>query len=222
MSRAVPRFRRTNAPLPPVATAKVIQITVQGSVEGQMTINTFYYLSPPGGSAHTQATMRGAATAWQTAFLARYRAAISVDWTLTSVAAISLSDFTLIPFVDTTNAGQAGTGPAGHEPTMVASVISRITAVRGQHGRGRIYLPAVPTAWVTNSTVTLAAGTLAYFNVGTDMLNGFTLGADVYGAALVQRSKILPKTLIGAGFIINVANRPLLGTVRRRRIGRGR
>lgn len=221
MSRAVPRFRRVNAPLPPPGTKAVIEIAVVGIIEGQRTVNTFYYAGAPAGSL-TGTDLLNATTAWTAAFLADYRACMSSDWKTIGLTATCLTQPTLQTVSSASSGGLAGTGPAGHEPNQVAVVISRYTATKGQHGRGRVYLPAVPIAWVTDSSIAIAAGINAYDAFATDMGTGMTVTAIAYAASVVQRAGTTPRGIVGVGAITFTFPRLLTGTCRRRRVGRGK
>jgi hypothetical protein len=218
MSRANPRFRRVNPSLPPPGTGAVIQITAIGIVEGQETINTFYYYCSTAG-ALTTADLIAALAAWRAAFSAHYIAAMSSDWKSVNLIAACLTQPSLVTIDDFTWAGTNGGGPAGHEPTQVAVCVSRYTAFKGQHGRGRIYLPAVPTGWVTNSNVTTVG---AYVQIALDLALGFTANANIYVPAVVQRSKVSPRPVVGVAAVVEGTARFLTATIRRRRIGRGK
>jgi hypothetical protein len=221
MSRALPRFHRNNPSLPAPGGSTVVQINMVGSIEGQETINTFYYVgSPPG--ALTVTDLANALTAWQAAFLATFRGCCNGDWTVSGVECLCLTQPLLVTQQSTANAGAAGTVLGGHEPTVTSVCLSRYTGTKGQHGRGRIYMPGVPSLWVTASAVTNAAGITAYNNMANALLTGITFSGIAYAAALVQRAKVSPRNLVGVAPIAQVAFRPLIATTRRRRIGRGK
>jgi hypothetical protein len=151
-----------------------------------------------------------------------YRACMSSDWKVVGVTAVCLTQPTLQTVSSTVSGGLAGTGPANHEPNQCAVVISRYTNVKGQHGRGRIYLPAIPTSWVTGSTITLAGGITAYNAFAVDLGTGITISAIAYAASVVQRAPTSPRGLVGVGSISSTSARLIVATVRRRRLGRGK
>jgi hypothetical protein len=114
-----------------------------------------------------------------------------------------------------------GTGTAGHEPTEVAFNINRYTGFKGQCGRGRVLMPAVPTSVVTASKVTTLTAYTAFAN---QMLAPIAQGGDTFTPGLYSRdgSHAFP----GAGYADLTATltqaSSLLGTARRRKIGRGK
>lgn len=221
MSRAVPRFRRVNAPLPPPGAKAVIEIAVVGIVEGQRTVNTFYYAGAPA-ALLTSTDLLSAINAWTAAFLTDYKACLSSDWAALGLTATCLTQPTLQTVSAVAAGGVVGTGPASHAPNQVAVVISRYTATKGQHGRGRVYMPAVPDPWLTASSITGAAGIAAYTAFAADIGTGITVSGIAYAASVVQRAATSPRGIVGVGPITFTLPRYLTGTCRRRRLGRGK
>jgi len=215
MSRAVPRYHRINAPLP-TPTPNKWEVIVRGLIEGQMTINTFYYDDQ--GAALSTTSESNLAGGFITANWVAYRACLSSDWTATDIQVKCLTDITRATYINTTITGNAGTGPAGHEPTYVAAVLLRLTKYKGQCGRGRIGLPAVPTSWVTASTITTAT---AYTTLAALLTANFVAGGTTYVNALWSRGP-RPSRAVGAAPLTQVLVSTKLGTVRRRKLGRGR
>src|ERR1700738_5303354 len=158
MSRAQPRFKRVNPPLP-LATANVWQVSVIGSIENQSTINTFYYWD--NAAALISTSEQNISNGWQTALLGPYRACISADWGMQAIKVQCLTSQQRVPLLDTSVVGNAGTAPAGHAPTEVAAIMQRKTNFKGQSGRGRIMLPAVSLTHITGSALN-AAGVTAF------------------------------------------------------------
>lgn len=220
MSRANPRYRRNNPSLAAITGNTCGVVKVQGLIEGQMTVNTFMYYTP--GTGPTAAQAQAFLTSFVANMMPKIRACCSADWTVTQVTFEPADGMTWGQVVDTSLAGQPGTGPAGHEPTTVASVLSRITAYRGQHGRGRLLLPAVPTGWVTSSTITLAGGITALTALGTQMLLTISDGTNTWVPCIGQRAKLSPRFVTYIGGLTTFIVRTLLGTCRRRKIGRGK
>lgn len=215
MSRAVPRFRRINPPLP-AAVPNLFEVIVQGLVEGQVTINTFYYAD--GGGALIAATEQNIAAGWITAFGAQFRAACSSDWTLTSVKVLCLTSPNRMPFVSVQSL--AGTGPAGHEPTQIGFVVVRKSGVRGQAGRGRVTMPAMPTTWVTGSILS-ALGITGVGAFQAMPSTGFVASTVTYTAQIVSK-KNKSGPALGASPVLTSIASPTVGTVRRRKLGRGK
>lgn len=220
MSRAVPRFRRNNPSLPAVGTGNVVVYKIVGTIEGQLTINTFMYQGAV--PSPTQAQLTTLLTNISIGMFAKYVACISIDWTCT-LESLDVVSATIFNGVKTTaNAGLGGSRAAGHEPTEVAAVLIRRTAVKGQHGRGRVSLPAIATADVSLSRISAGAITVALNALGTEMLVSFSDGTNTWNPCVGQRMLASPRLVIGASPLTAVTVDSLLGTVRRRKIGRGK
>jgi hypothetical protein len=218
MSRKNPRFRRANPAPPPLGGLNLYQLQVFGSIEGQMTLNNFYYMDA--GTAPVGNQELDLLATWIAANQGAFLAAISSDWTLTGYKVQMLNLPNRAPYFAPQAPPVAATGPAGHEPTTVAVVCWRYTALKGQSGRGRFYMPAVPTTWVTSSTVT-AAGGIAAYNAAALIADTAITGNRVYVAALANRIRAGVAAITGQP-VQHSGFRPLLGTIRRRRIGRGK
>lgn len=218
MSRAQPRFRRGNF----VANAPVNsawRLAVVGQIEQQMTVNLFYYhdnrpFSEGVNAIHANNLYNAfvaAAGPWED-----LKGAISADWASVEIRVDSPTspDFGTQIYPQ----GSIGLAPAGHEPTTVAAIISKHTTLKGQCGRGHLALPGVPTAWVTASKITTLT---AYESLATTLLSAITTGADTFTPIVWSKGT---RTNPSKGYteIINFAVKPILGTVRRRKLGRGK
>jgi len=216
MSRAHPRFSRQNPQLPP-AVANLWEIAVRGMVENQETINTFFYAD--GGQALTPGIEAAAIAAWVAAFQANYLACISSDFNLTAYKMQCLTTPSRIPVV--VNESAAGTAAAGHLPSNVGVTILRQSGIKGQAGRGRITLPACPVAFA-NADSLLTVGALVAINpFAGDVHTAFVVGAVTYTPQIVSRHNKLGPPL-GASPCLSSSISDVLGTCRRRKIGRGK
>lgn len=218
MSRANPRFRRNNPKLP-LPVGNVYRVKLLGQLENQLTINTFYYMDDQALATATETSIAnlGVAISAAGALIPKYAACMSVDWTLTGYIIDVPTSPSLAAVV--TNQLTVGSGPAGHEPTEVAAVITRQSAVKGQCGRGHVSLPAIPTSWVTASRLTT---TTAHTAMATEMKSVYSFGGVQYAPAIFSRNGSHFQNGLGAAFQISTALNTLLGTVRRRKIGRGK
>lgn len=221
MSRALPRFHRSNPPLPSVGTTNgVVLYRMIGSLEGQLTVTTFYFSS--GVAAPTPAQLTTLLTNISTNLANQYATNISSDWTITRETLDVVHRADLAGVLSTARAGQAGGRAGGHLPTENAMVLVRYTAVKGQHGRGRIGLPPPAPADVTASRVS-AAGLITTLNtLATQMLVTASDGANTWTPCSVQRATVPPKLVVGFSPLTRIVVNTLLGTVRRRKIGRGK
>jgi hypothetical protein len=221
MSRANPRFRRVSAPLPAVgSTNGIVLYRIWGSIEGQLTITTFYYVSAV--PSPTNAQLLTLLANVSGGFFAGYAACISADWTCTKETMDVVHRNDIAGVTSIVHATFPGTRPAGHEPTEVATIVIRYSAVKGQHGRGRIGLPAPATADITASRITAAAMITNLNTLATNMLLGFSDGANTWFQTAIQRATASPKLVIGFSMLTKITPNTLLGTIRRRRIGRGK
>jgi hypothetical protein len=224
MSRAVPRFRRFNPPLP-AATGYVMQVLMSGLMDGQRWVMDFGFMGvgtpPPAGA---EATVAGSFTTlmqptWQPL------TANNVSWDTTKVSCVSIP--TRNPFVLTTAPLPlfGSGGAAGHLTSTDAGIFSKYTLFKGQHGRGRNYIPGMPESFVAPAVDAndLTAGGIAALSAFATAARTqpFTDGVNTLDLCIYTRpAKGLPVTL--AANVIVVTPRPLLGTVRRRRVGRGK
>jgi hypothetical protein len=185
-----------------------------------MTVSTFYYTGPL--AAPTQAQLNTLLTNISAAVLPSYKACLSADWTVTKETLDVVHVNNIQGVTTTTHAGQAGGRPAGHMPTEVAIVMLRKSGTKGQHGRGRLSLPAVSTADVASSSLTGAAITTALNALVTAMLATASDGTNPWTQAIAQRAGVSPKLVVGVATVLTVAYNSLLGTIRRRKVGRGK
>lgn len=221
MSRASPRFHRVNPSLPAVGTSQGVTLyRVVGSFENQLTISTFYYLAPLNNPTTAQLTTL-LTSITSTMFLA-YKNCVSSDWTCTKETLDVVHRNDIIGVQSLANANVPGTRPSGHEPTEVASIIIRYSAFKGQHGRGRVSLPAASTADVTSSRLSSSAIQTNLTTLAGAMLNTATDGTNTWTPCIAQRSNTSPKNIVAAAAMVRTVPNFLLGTVRRRRIGRGK
>ncbi len=218
MSKANPRFRRNNPSLP-VVLNNVWRVRMIGTVEGQLTINTFFYLDTNGPNTGTVTIANSLVTAFMGAGGVEplYIACMSADWSLQGYTVDSPNN----PFLSTVQGtfGAVGGGPNGHEPTTVGVVISRFSAIKGQCGRGHITLPAVPTAWVTASTLT---NTTAHTALANKLSADLVQGGNTFTPCIYSRAGSHYQPQKGAAAVEAALVRTTLGTVRRRKLGRGK
>lgn len=217
MSRANPRYRRVNQSLP-AATGNVIRYKIICQIESQITISTFWFVDNNAPGSMTSAEQLSIDTALSAVgnLLPKFFACCSADLVGVATEIDSPNNPLLVTYQSPLVGG--GTGPAGHEPTYVSATMARVTDFKGQCGRGRLAIPAVPTAWVTASSLT---NLTPYNALAAQMVQNVTAGAATLVPSLYSRGSRLFKT-VGAAPLNDVAIRPLLGTTRRRKVGRGK
>lgn len=223
MSKAVPRFKRISPPLPAL-TGAVYLITVSGTIDTQRWYCNFGYQASS--FVQVAASESNLNASWITACLAALKACLSNDAIVDTVKVACVSSPTRAPFVQQGGGlPVAGTGGVSHYPTPVAGIIAKYTATRGQHGRGRNYLPAVPIGFVTpasNADQLNASGQTAYnaFATALDVAIADTGGVTADVCVYTRVAKGL--SVLNAEDVLQLVVRPLLGTIRRRRVGRGK
>jgi hypothetical protein len=222
MSRAVPRFHRTNAPLPLVGNNNgVVLYRIFGQLEGQMTISTFMFSSA--NNAPTQGQLTALLTAISAGVFPVYRLCLSNDWggnNKETLDVVHRNDISGI--LTTANSASAGGRAAGHLPTEMAAVMIRYTAVKGQHGRGRVSLPGIALGDVTASVISSGTLLTALTNLQTQLLGTYSDGTNTWVHCIGSRQPTSHGLVTAFAPVTRYVTKVLLGTVRRRKIGRGK
>jgi hypothetical protein len=192
---------------------------ILGTIDGQLTVNTFVYTA--GVPAPTTLQLSTLLTNISTNMFVAYKNCLSADWASTAESLTVVHRNDIATTVSTVNAAIAGARAAGHEPSEVAAILNRITALKGQHGRGRCSLPGIATADVSGSRL---AG--AIIGVMTTLCGKMTTtasdGSNTWIPSLGTRSLTSPRLVTSFALLTNASVNTLLGTVRRRKIGRGK
>jgi hypothetical protein len=117
-----------------------------------------------------------------------------------------------------------GTAGASPLPMEVAAIMSRYSGLKGKHGRGRMFWPAVPNTFVTAATdadLLNAAALTAYAAVEADLELSLVAGAKVW-APFLPTTPTPPSVVYSQGVVVTrCTTNPVLGTCRRRKKGRG-
>ena len=223
MSRTNPRYHRIN----PLGTAVgttygLVRYAIQGTIENQMTINVFdWWNTVPSLSPSQMSVLLGHIS---TGIFASYKALLSADWTCVKESLNMIHRNDIAGLNSTSNAGAVGGRAAGHMPTEVAQPCIRYTSLKGQHGRGRLSLPAIAASDVGLSKITAGTWITAFNTFAAACLSGFLDGTNPNNwlGAVTTRSTVVPKLAQYFTQIQGVVMSPYLGTIRRRKIGRGK
>lgn len=225
MSRANPRFRRTNPTLPAVGGNNVYSVQLGGTADNEIWLVNLAVMGP---DTPVSTTESGMASSIESQLSSALPGVLDTATKWTTVKVASLTIPTRIPYIRYVNSGNgyAGTASSTHIPKEMSAIISKYTGYKGQHGRGRNYWPAVPSSFVTasaNANQLNATGVSAYTTlfgiyspVGWINANGTSMTTCVYQRAL----KGAP--VINAAPVLSYVVRTVLGTTRRRRPGRGK
>jgi hypothetical protein len=118
-----------------------------------------------------------------------------------------------------------GTGGVNHLPLESSAVVSRYTALKGQHGRGRFYPSCLPVAF--SNAGAAAASELTNAAVGLYQALGTALLLPVVAAGVTLNPVIAsrptaPSVLVTrAQLVTSYLCQVDLGSIRRRKLGRG-
>jgi hypothetical protein len=170
------------------------------------------------------AEMLAFSTAAQAALLTNFFACLTPDSKFDEIQISDLSSGTVPTLHDRTNTGTVGTEASNSLPAEMAVTLSKRTGLKGQHGFGRVSMPAVPASCLdltTSSNKLNGTGLGLYGNFADTMELSITHGLITYKPVVTTRP-IAPATLTSkAAIITSVILRDQLGTQLRRRPGRG-
>jgi len=224
MSRANPRFKRTNPPLPAIGANNIFLATVRGVADNEEWLVNYAYM---GADALTAASEQNIATAIDTTCRIAITGVLDSSCTYASVKVQCLNVPSRISYTFYTNGGVPRPGVIGstHLPKEMSAIISKYTSTKGQHGRGRNYWPAIPVSFTTPATnpnnlnaTGLAAYTTLWENFNSvDIVDGAVI---MYVSVYTHVKGNSPVTL--AQNVATWVVQPILGTTRRRRPGRGK
>lgn len=196
--------------------AQTVQATINGRVDGQLTINDVYFQNSGAVTPTNMNTLAVALGNWVEAELAPL---LSEDWTSERVRVIDLQTITG-PVVERQVVAAGGvTGEAA--PNNVAACVSLRTDQRGRSARGRNFVPGIP-----NSVITLNTLSNTFIN---DLVTAYTTltGAGVFSAGwqMVIVSRVSDGQPRVEGLPIPVTSVTMVGTsvrsMRSREIGHG-
>lgn len=195
----------------------IAQVTVQGRVDGQITINNLYFEVSGGGiTAVNLAQLVSAVDFWASDSLAPQ---LSDDW---SYEITTGRDLTVANGVQVTASAPTPGGVSGEaNPNNVAVCVSLRTAFGGRSFRGRNYVPGIPATAVTLNSIdpTFSTNLLVVYNA--------LVGAGTFepGWQLVVLSRYTlgnPRAVaLGAPVTACIITRPYVASMRSRAVGHG-
>lgn len=195
----------------------VAQITVQGRIDGQLTINDLYWEIAGGGITPTNLfAITNQVKSWVGLNLATE---LADEWTCETVQGRDLTvEAGAVVAVASGVTGGSASEPA---PNNVAACISFRTGFAGRSGRGRNYIPAIPNDQVTINTMqpTFMDNLLIVYSglVGPGtFLPGWQWCVVSRQAAGVLRPAGVPFPITSAIF-----TRPYVASMRSRSVGHG-
>lgn len=211
---------RHNA-IAPAITGDVYRISIYTTNQSQVCINSFDLMG--NSFASTPSTnMVALLNAWalnnQTAYLNCLAGLARLNYYI--MACISSNTAPSIQKVVGTS-GQVATPPL---PIEIAAIVKKITGLKGQHGRGRVFMPGVPAAFTTNATDPNnlnTASLITYTAFCASILTATVAGGNTYLPVVSTRPVGPLNVVTNAAVMIDANPVALLATQRRRKIGRG-
>lgn len=211
-----------NNPAAPGNTGPIARLSVQVVLQSQVYECVLDYMSV----APTPVNLSVLA-----GFLAAWRVANEANWQgiLSSQAVIQVYTVQEVAIGTTPSLIVTGVNKTGGVlvpplPGTVAAVATKLSSLKGQHGRGRNYFMAVPNSFTSPAVEpnTLnAAGLAAYAALTTSLLLPVTGGGATWNLSVSTRP-IAPITLVTNAIpVVTFTTQPILANVRRRREGRG-
>lgn len=205
-----------------VAIGEIYQVTFVMQQAGQTVENVLHFRARPAvpTDAHIKSDCQD--------FWTLYRALISSDVTLTEIRAKRMTPVALDTLVFQPHAGESNGGLAATAGnSTLAAVVTLRTGVSGKRHRGRVYVPGISPAILTDFENKISSSSLTARD--TVWTNIMALFDDATGTALYLAlgiySRLIgghnPFTLAGWQAVTQFVNRPILGNQRRRREGVG-
>lgn len=140
----------------PLTAGDIVEYRLLGVLDGQRTITTYHYLIGGGTPQDTDTTSLEAALraklweeSWQTE--------ASSDFAMEYSQVQKIAPTRLVPYTYTFAPLSPGNGDAPCSASGVAVVIRRKTILASRQGQGRVYLPGIPVASVSNSLISALA-----------------------------------------------------------------
>ena len=213
---------RTNWPAPAI-TGVVGRITVVTSTAAQTCFTSFDYMSSS--MTTTTAEMAVVVANFLLGTKAHYLACLTPDTTLIATTMQAVSSLVYQTAIVTEAPGVVGTVMTHSLPLEMGATLTKYSAIKGQHGRGRVTMPAVPITFTTPATDPNrlnATGLAAYLAVVLDVQTSWAGTGGNFWAPVISTRPKPPASVVAEAALVTQYVQPLvLGTARRRKEGRG-
>lgn len=208
------------APSPPLipGTARLLQIAIHGKMHDQTTVNTFHVLvnsTAPGASG-----MASAAVNFWAGVRSQWCNAVSVDWTGTIYTVRMIGFPEIMPQQAALVAPFVGTIESQALPGVCAGIISKRSTFGGKRGRGRVYIAGVPENGAENGQLTEAQRVLMQ-DLADRFNDDFGWGDTGTATPYLWSRNVGGEAGVRGVAVSHAIADTVLGTQRRRRIGRG-
>jgi hypothetical protein len=213
---------RNNPPLPTLAN-NVVRLTISMLTSGNVQEVSFCYY-PATSISLTPAILTQLATDWWTTFGTDFAALLTADTQIVGIYAADISPGTT-PTQFKTLTSTFGSQSGHALPLTDAAVLTWGTQFKGQHGRGRTYMPAIPIGFTTPATdinrLNATPAIAAYSAFTAAMLTSVSSSARTWGFMIVTRPSPPAVIPTKGAYVFTWQVQPVIGTIRRRREGRG-
>lgn len=213
-----------NNPASPLITSALARVTIGTITSGQVCMNTFDYLWSVPSTFASLADLTALGNAWDSALDTLLKGVLSPLTSLYSMSVAELHYGNAPTYSALYAPGTIGTAGATPLPLEMGVTLSRVGALKGQHGRGRVTMPAVPNTFTTpaaDANKINATGLAAYLAFCNKLLLPLTVGTATWTHVISTRP-IPPTLTVDHAIAVAVYNvGTVLGTARTRKEGRG-
>jgi hypothetical protein len=212
---------RTNAPNPPIAGA-VARVLVYSRTTNQVAITSHDYMASTMGI--TAADLTALIAQWIIKNQANYLGCLTPDTVVFQFLCSRLDSLAVQTQIFTLVGGSAGIIVGHPLPLQMGVTLTKYSSVKGQHGRGRITMPAIPASYVTPATdpdQINATGVTAYTALTVTLQAPITVGPITWTPCISTRPVPPANVVTNASVYTNMVVRTILGSARRRKEGVG-
>lgn len=179
---------------------KTVEITIQGSMDGQQVENKFYCKGTSVITAAMCSALAAVADAWVAAELA---ALLPATWTYVRSIARDLTVAASFEAINTTHAGTAGALTGAPGANNVSFAIHRATGLSGVKAKSRIYFPGVSDDLRSGQNTMATANGNAIIEAYDDLRENFLADtSNTWSYGYVQR--VIHGVKLAAGNFIEV------------------
>jgi len=192
-----------------------LSATIRGFHHDQRTLTLFHYRATAVVASPSDAWRETLAALLETTLYASFLDSVSAEWG-SGVIRVQKVWPTRYVFHDRLPVDRAGNVAGDSLPSTMAAVVSRRSDAAGRSNRGRIYMPAIPVTWETDSSLTNTGIATYEAQIATAMAITRVTADATFVPIIFRRnapaaSAVLTSTLVQAE----------LGNMRSRRVGRG-
>lgn len=203
----------------PIPSGSIVEVRITGTLFNQRTINVFHYLAP-GGTA-TNGDMELLLSAFEAGPYESFVSTVTTDWVGGRIQGQVISPTRQIA-LNFLPEDTAGTVEGTTLPGNNAAVLVRKTLTAGRTQQGRIFMPAMPSTWVTNGVIN-STGLVAYAVMAGQLDATLDVDGRIFQPIIVGYVKPpgSPGSYVNRGVVQVFEVNPVVRSQRRREIGVG-